>query len=120
MTQQQSAPEPSGGDWMPWARRLVRYLSQTRTAIAHQTGGESAADDGTLMWDRANQYPVVSRSGAFKEVVLKNTAPASSVGVAGDKVGLISWDASYIYVCTGAYDASSDIWKRAAITGGSW
>jgi hypothetical protein len=40
--------------------------------------------------------------------------------VAGDKVGLISWDASYIYVCTGAYDASSHIWERTALTGGSW
>jgi hypothetical protein len=120
VSQQQSAPEPSGADWVSWARRLARYLSQTRSALVHQTGGESAADDGTLMWDRANGYPVVSRSAAFREVALKNAAPASSIGVAGDKSGLISWDASYIYVCTGAYDASSHIWKRATLAGGIW
>ena len=98
----------------------MSYLSQTRSALVQQTGSENAADDGTIMWDRQNLYPVVSRSGAFKEVVLKNTAPTSSVGVTGDKAGLISWDASYIYVCTAAYDASSNIWKRATLTGGSW
>jgi len=99
---------------------MMSYLSQTRSALVQQTGSENAADDGTIMWDRQNLYPAVSRSGAFKEIVLKNTAPASSVGVAGDKAGLISWDASYIYVCTATFDASSHIWKRAAITGGSW
>lgn len=120
MTQQQRAPEPYGEDWKTWGRRLMQHLGQTRIPLVQQTGGESAADDGHLMWDREGGYPVVSRSGTFDEVVLKNAAPASSVGVAGDKAGLISWDASYIYVCTGAYDASSHIWERAALTGGSW
>lgn len=79
MTQQQSAPEPSGGDWMSWARRLARYLSQTRTALVHQTGGESAANDGTLMWDRANQYPVVSKNGAWRQIVLEDGQYAGGV-----------------------------------------
>ncbi len=120
MTQQYRAPEPNGDDWKSWARRMMQYLGQTRIPLVQQTGDESAADDGQLMWDRVNKYPVVSRSGTFDEIVLKSAAPASSVGVAGDKAGLISWDASYIYVCTGAYDASSHIWERAALTGGSW
>jgi hypothetical protein len=120
MTQQNRPPEPKDKDWQTWGRRMMSYLSQTRSALVQQTGSENAADDGTIMWDRQNLYPVASRSGAFKEVVLKNTAPTSSVGVTGDKAGLISWDASYIYVCTAAYDASSNIWKRATLTGGSW
>lgn len=72
MSQQQSAPEPSGADWVSWARRLARYLSQTRSALVHQTGGESAADDGQLMWDRVNQWPVISRNGVWRQIVIAN------------------------------------------------
>tara|TARA_R110001606_G_scaffold289944_1_gene437848 strand:+ start:653 stop:1312 length:660 start_codon:yes stop_codon:yes gene_type:complete len=72
VSQQQSAPEPSGADWVSWARRLARYLSQTRSALVHQTGGESAADDGTLMWDRVNGYPVVSKNGEWRQIVLED------------------------------------------------
>jgi len=79
MTQQQSAPEPTGSDWMSWGRRLSRYLSQTRSAIVHQTGGESAADDGTLMWDRVNQYPVVSKNGVWRQIVLEDGQYAGGV-----------------------------------------
>jgi hypothetical protein len=45
--------------------------------------------------------------------------PASSLGTAGDKAGMIAWNASYIYVCTADYNGSTNIWKRAAI-GSTW
>jgi len=72
MTQQYRAPEPSGNDWQTWARRLTQYLAQVRSTLVQQTGDESAADDATLMWDRENLWPVVSRSGEWRQVVLAN------------------------------------------------
>ena len=87
MSQQQSAPEPSGADWVSWARRLARYLSQTRSALVQQTGGESAADDGQLMWDRANGYPVVSKSGEWRQILLKDGQYAGAV--AADQVAAV-------------------------------
>lgn len=120
MSVQYKAPEPYGDDWKSWARRLMIYLGQTRSAIVQQVGGETAAEDGYLMFDRGNARPVVSQGGAYKEVVVKQSAPSSSVGAAGDVSGMVSWDASYIYVCTASHDGSSNIWKRAALTGGSW
>jgi hypothetical protein len=120
MSVQYKAPEPYGDDWKSWARRLMIYLGQTRSAIVQQVGGETAAEDGYLMFDRGNARPVVSQSGAYKEVVVKQSAPSSSVGAAGDVSGMVSWDASYIYVCTASHDGSTNIWKRAALTGGSW
>jgi len=114
------APEPTGDDWSTWARRLMVYLAQTRSAIVQQTGDETAAQNGYFMFDRANARPVVSQGGSYKEVVLKQSAPASSVGAAGDVSGMVSWDASYIYICTASHDGSANIWKRAALTGGSW
>ena len=72
MTQQNRPPEPKDKDWQTWGRRLMSYLSQTRSPLVQQTGDESAADDGTLMWDRINQYPVVSKNGAWVQVVLED------------------------------------------------
>ena len=72
MTQQYRAPEPQGDDWKSWARRMMLYLGQTRSPLVQQTGGESAAEDGVLMWDRTNEYPVVSKNGEWRQVVLED------------------------------------------------
>lgn len=72
MTVQNRAPEPNGDDWKTWGRRLMQHLGQTRSALVQQTGGESAADDGQLMWDRVNQYPVVSKNGEWRQIVLED------------------------------------------------
>ena len=72
MTQQYRAPEPRGDDWKSWARRLMLYLGQTRSQLVQQTGGESAAEDGVIMWDRVNQWPVISRNGVWRQIVIAN------------------------------------------------
>ena len=72
MTQQNRPPEPKGEDWQTWGRRLMSYLSQTRIPLVQQTGDESASEDGYLMWDRENKYPVVSKDGAWVQVVLED------------------------------------------------
>lgn len=43
---------------------------------------------------------------------------ASAVGSSGDQMGMIAWDADYIYVCTADYDGSSVIWRRSSLS--SW
>ena len=72
MTQQYRAPEPNGDDWKTWGRRMMQYLGQTRIPLVQQTGDESAADDGQLMWDRINQWPVISRNGVWRQIVIAN------------------------------------------------
>ena len=72
MTQQNRPPEPQGEDWQTWGRRLMTYLSQTRIPLVQQTGSEPATDDGLLMWDREKKYPVVSKDGAWVQVVLED------------------------------------------------
>ena len=72
MTQQQRAPEPKGNDWQAWGRRLMIFLGQTRSALVQQTGEETAAEDGIIMWDRTYQYPVVSKNGEWRQIVLED------------------------------------------------
>ena len=49
----------------------MQFMSQTRSPLVQQTGGESAADDGTLMWDRSYEYPVVSKGGEWRQIVVE-------------------------------------------------
>ena len=72
MTLQNRPPEPFGEDWKTWARRMMQYLSQVRIPLVQQTGDESAADDGQLMWDREGPYPVVSLDGEWRQLVIAN------------------------------------------------
>jgi len=51
-------------------------------------------------------------------LVLPVTAPATSVGAAGDRAGFVAANASYFYYCTADYNGSTAIWKRATL--GSW
>ena len=39
----------------------------------------------------------------------------NAVGASGDTMGMVAWDADYIYVCTADYDGSTSVWKRSAI-----
>ena len=40
----------------------------------------------------------------------------SSVGKAGDTVGMIAWEDDHVYVCTANYDGITQIWKRTALS----
>lgn len=46
------------------------------------------------------------------EIQLQQRTP-SNVGAAGDVAGMMALDGSYMYICTGTYDGSTVIWKRA-------
>jgi hypothetical protein len=51
-----------------------------------------------------------------KPVIQTTVKPATSVGVAGDKLGLTAFDGSYIYYCTANYDGSTPIWKSTPLS----
>ena len=51
-----------------------------------------------------------------KPVIQTTVKPATSVGVAGDKLGLTAFDGSYIYYCTANYDGSTAIWKSTPLS----
>jgi hypothetical protein len=55
-----------------------------------------------------------------KATQLTTTVPTTSKGAAGDRTGQIAVNSSYIFVCTGNYDGTTDIWKRVTLTGGVW
>jgi len=79
-------PKPNGNDWLNWSQRLGVYLTQVRSQLRHKVSGESAAEDGIILWDRTG-YPVVSINGAFVGVVINSgfTVSALPTGVVGQR-----------------------------------
>lgn len=60
-------PSPLG-QWNTWAERLNAFLTRTRGVLRFLTNNDSAAEDGVLMWNRANKHMVISVDGAFQPI----------------------------------------------------
>ena len=65
-------------------------------------------DNGTTIAVEYAQAPGIA--GAIKFGTI-----AAAIGSAGDTTGMVSIDASYIYICTAPYDGSTAVWKRVAV-----
>lgn len=71
-------PVPTSQTLVRWATDVHNYLRNAASGavepetvlMQHQIGGEKATVDGLLMWDATNGYPVVSKSGEWRQVVL--------------------------------------------------
>ena len=58
-------PPPLGTKWNAWGERLNTWLTTTRDKLRFLVGGESASEDGILMWDSSISKPVVSIDGVW-------------------------------------------------------
>lgn len=59
-------------DLSAWAENLRRYLGKALNQLDSKDASVSAAEDGVLLWDREEGYPVVSKSGEWRQVVLED------------------------------------------------
>ncbi len=62
---------PVGPDFKVWAEKFSAWLTSTRSFLTHRREYESAAADGVFLYDREYGYPVVSRGGEWRQVVLE-------------------------------------------------
>jgi len=109
-------PPVIGTDIRQWGRELNLFLSRNLGKLFFKQSDDNPSENGIFLWDEEKNYPVVSAQNSFKQIAMKQTTPSSSVGAAGDGVGMIAWDTSYIYICTAAHDGSTAIWKRVALS----
>jgi len=70
---------PVGPDFKVWAEKFSAWLQSTRSFLTHRRDYDSAAEDGVILWDRENKYPVVSKDGAFVQIVLEDGQYAGAV-----------------------------------------
>lgn len=64
-------PKLLNDNWPQWAQRTSLWLAKTRSALRHKVTGESAAEDGVLLWDQIESQPVVSLNGEYVPIVLR-------------------------------------------------
>lgn len=63
-------PPVIGGEWKVWAEDLRRYLGKALSQLAAKEANSSATEDGIILWDRVNGYPVVSKGNEWRQIVL--------------------------------------------------
>ena len=62
---------PVGPDFKVWAEKFSAWLMRTRSFLTHRRDYDSAAEDGVILYDREYEYPVVSKNGEFRQVLLE-------------------------------------------------
>jgi len=55
-----------------WGENLRRYLASALNQLDAKDASSVAAEDGVILYDRVNGYPVVSKNGEFRQIVLED------------------------------------------------
>lgn len=66
-------------DARAWAENIRRFLGKALNQLDAKDQYSSAAEDGVILWDRTNKYPVVSKDGEFVQIVLEDGQYAGAV-----------------------------------------
>ena len=66
-------------DMRQWAENMRRYLGRALDQLGFKDASASASEDGVLLWDATNGYPVVSKNGEWRQVVLEDGQYAGGV-----------------------------------------
>lgn len=116
-------PSPIGGQWHTWGERLNAFLMRTRGVLRSLTSGDSAAEDGIMMWDRSKLHPVISVGGEFLPIAYGensygffadfNSQSATTINTAT----AITWDTTaYSHnVSVDGTDASKIVFDRSGV-----
>ena len=65
-------PPPVGPDWRVWGRQLSTYLGRALSRMQFKVGNPTPAENGILLWDDVAGYPVVSKGGEWRQIILED------------------------------------------------
>lgn len=63
-------PPPVTSPLDVWAQNVVTYLQRTASRLAFRRGDARTTEEGVILWDETNGYPVVSKGGEYRQIVL--------------------------------------------------
>jgi aminoglycoside phosphotransferase (APT) family kinase protein len=84
--------------------------------LSEQTATNSVVSSDLLYVVSGGNSRKISAGNVIAALTQVKTAPAATVGAAGDKKGMIAFDTNYLYICTADYTGSANVWKRVALT----
>ena len=61
---------PVGPQWNIWARQITTFLQRNLNRLQTLRASDNTSEDGIIMWDSVNEYPVVAKNGEWRQVVL--------------------------------------------------
>ena len=70
---------PLAPDIRQWAENLRIYLSRALDQMSFKETYSSASENGVILWDNVNGYPVVSKDGEWRQVVLEDGQYSGSI-----------------------------------------
>ena len=95
-----SAPvlPPIGPDLKVWGQNLTTYLRRNLDRIRFKRADDNISEDGILLWDEEYGYPVVSKGGEWRQIVLADgyaqfNQDADITAAAADTAYAIEFDA---------------------------
>jgi len=63
---------PVSTDTRQWAETLRRYLGRALDQLGFKSASSSASENGIVLWDDAAGYPVVSKNGVWRQIILED------------------------------------------------
>jgi hypothetical protein len=63
---------PIGPDLRQWGRQISLYLQRNLAKLAFKTADDNPSENGVILWDDVNGYPVVSKNNEFRQIVLED------------------------------------------------
>ena len=63
---------PLSGNITEWAETIRRFLGKALNQLDAKDQYSSASEDGVILYDRVNGYPVVSKNGEWRQIVLED------------------------------------------------
>ena len=70
---------PITPDLRQWAENVRRFLGRALDQLGFKDASASASENGVLLWDNTNGYPVVSKNGEWRQIVLEDGQYAGAV-----------------------------------------
>lgn len=65
-------PQPRGDDWRAWGGQLVRSLLRQLVTLNFKGADDNPSENGIILWDDVNGYPVVSKNNEWRQIVLED------------------------------------------------
>ena len=94
---------PIGQDVRLWGEDLRRFLARFWDNLSFKTTASTPTENGVLLWDNVNGYPVVSKGDEWRQIVLADgraifTQDATITAAAADTAYAIEFDAPSLAV----------------------
>lgn len=101
-----------------WGENFRRYLARALNQVDAKDQYSSAAEDGVLLWDRENGYPVISKSGEWRQIILEDghyggNIPTDQSAVAADTAYALTYTSTASSGITNGTPASRLVFDEA-------